>query len=79
MDSVALFLKKIQCWIRVAIDSIDGKVLGFVYGSRLIKAARALFKLLRDLPTMGYGKDFLKTYEHPIPAALNHQGKTFTT
>ncbi len=28
---------------------------------------------------MGYGTDFLKTYEHLIPTALHHQGKTFTT
>ena len=28
---------------------------------------------------MGYGTDFLKTYEHLIPAALHQQGKTFTT
>ena len=28
---------------------------------------------------MGYGTDFLKTYEHLIPTALHHQGKTLTT
>ena len=27
---------------------------------------------------MGYGTNFLKTYEHLIPTALHHQGKTFT-
>ena len=80
VDELApLSLKKSKCWIWVAIDSTVGKVLGFVCGSRSIKNARELFKQFRDLPTMGYGTDFLKTYEHLIPAALHHQGKTFTT
>ena len=61
------------------MDSIVGKVLGFVCGSRFIKTARELFKQLKGLQTMGYGTDFLKTYEHLIPTALHHQGKTFTT
>ena len=61
------------------MDSDDGKVFGFVYGRRSIKTARELFKQLRDLPTMGYGTDFRKTYEQLISTALHHQGKTFTT
>ena len=60
------------------MDSIVGKVLGLVCGSRFIKTARELFKQLKGLQTMGYGTDFLKTYEHLIPTALHHQGKTFT-
>jgi len=59
-------------------DSTVGKVLGFVRGCRSIKITRALFKQLKDVPTMGYGTDFLKAYEHLIPATLHHQGKTFT-
>jgi len=61
------------------MDSTVGRVLGFACGSRLIEAARELFKQWKVLPTMGYGTDFLKTYENLIPAALHHQGKTFTT
>ena len=61
------------------MDSTVGKVLGFVCGSRSIKTARELFKQWKGLPTMGYGTDFLKTYEHLIPTALHHQGRTFTT
>ena len=61
------------------MDSTDGKVLGFVCGSTSIKTASELIKQLKDLPTMGYGTDFLKTYEYLIPTALHHQGKTFTT
>jgi IS1 family transposase len=79
MNSAALSLKKSKCWIWVALDSTVGKVLGFVYGSRSIKMARELFKQLRGLPTMGYGTDFLKTYENLIPTALHPQGKIFTT
>ncbi|MBT6726573.1 MAG: IS1 family transposase [Deltaproteobacteria bacterium] len=79
MSSKALSLKKSKCWIWVALDFTVGKVLGFVCGSRSIKTARELFKQLKDLPTMGYGTDFLKTYEHLIPTALHPQGKTFTT
>ena len=61
------------------MDSTVGKVLGFVCNSRSIKTARGLFKQLKGLPTMGFGTDFLKTYEQLIPTALHHQGKTFTT
>ena len=61
------------------MDSTVGKVLGFVYGGRSIKTARELFKQLKGLPTMGYGTDFLKTYEQLIPTTVQHQGKTFTT
>ena len=61
------------------MDSTVGKVLGFVCGSTSIKTASELIKQLKDLPTVGYGKDFLKTYEHLIPTALHYQGKTFTT
>ena len=46
---------------------------------QVYQEARELFKQLKDLPTMGYGTDFLITYEHLIPKALHHQGKTFTT
>mgnify|MGYP006430635013 CR=1 FL=1 len=79
MNSAVLLLKKSKCWIWVALDSTFGKVLGFVCGSRSIKTARELFKQWKGLPTMGYGTDFLKTYEHLIPTALHPQGKTFTT
>jgi len=79
MNSAALSLKKSKCWIWVAMDSTVGKVLGLVCGSRSIKTARELFKLLKDLPTMGYGTDFLKTYGQLIPTALHHQCKTFAT
>ena len=78
MNSAALLLKKFKPWIWIAIDSNFSKVLGVVYGSGSIKTARELFKQLRDLSTMGYGRDFLKPYEHLIPVALHHQGKTFT-
>ena len=61
------------------MDSTVGKVLGFVCGSKSIKTARELFKRLKGLPTMGYGTDFLKTYEQLVHTALHHQGKTFTT
>tara|TARA_B100000941_G_C28105535_1_gene350647 strand:- start:64 stop:315 length:252 start_codon:yes stop_codon:yes gene_type:complete len=61
------------------MDSTVGKVLGFVCGSTSIKTASELIKQLKDLPTMGYGTDFLKTYEYLIPTALHHQCKTFTT
>ena len=61
------------------MDSTVGKVLGFVYGSRSIKTLRELFKQLKELPTIGYSTDFLKTYEQLIPTALHHEGKTFTT
>ena len=54
-------------------------MLDFVCGLRSKKTVRVLLKQLWDLPTMGYGKDFLKTYEHLITHALHHQGKTFTT
>ena len=78
MSSAVLSLKKSKCWIWVAMDSTVGKVLGFVCGSKSIKKARGLFKQLKDLPTMGYGTDFLKIYEQLIPTAFHHQGKTFT-
>lgn len=61
------------------MDSTVGRVLGFVCDSRSIKTAKELFKQFKDLPTIGYGKDFLKTCEQLIPTALHHQGKTFTT
>ena len=61
------------------MDSTVGEVLGFVCGSRLIKTAKGLFKQLNGLLTMGYGTDFLKTYEQLFPTALHQQGKTFTT
>ena len=61
------------------MDSTVGNVLGFVCGSKSIKAAKELFKQLKGLPTMGYGTDILKTYEQLITTALHHQGKTFRT
>ena len=79
MNTAALLLKNSKCWIWVAIDSTVGKVLGFVYGRKSIETARVLFKQLKDMPKMGYGTDFLKAYEHLIPATLHHKGKTFTT
>ena len=79
MNSAILSLKKIQmldlrsdrfyCW--------QGAWL--CLWQQVDLEARGLFKQLKYLPTMGYGTDFLITYEHLIPKALNHQGKTFTT
>ena len=75
MNSAVLLLEKSKCWVRVAVDSTFGNVLGFVRGSRSIRTARRLFKQLMDLPTMGYGTDFLKTYENLISSALHHQAR----
>ena len=59
------------------MDTTVGIVLGFVYGTRSIKTARYLFIQVEDLPPMDYGTDFLKSYEHRIPKALDPKGKTF--
>ena len=47
-------------------------MLSFDFGSRLIKIAKELLKQLKGLPTMGYGTDFIKTYEQLFPTALHH-------
>ena len=51
------------------MDSIFGKVLGFVCGRRTIKTGRVLWQQIKHLPTMGYGTDLLKDYENFIPHA----------
>ena len=53
--------KNSKCWIWVALAPTFGKVLGPVFGSRLIKTAREFFKQMKCLTTMRYGPDFLKT------------------
>ena len=61
------------------MDSIFGKVLGFVCGRRTIKTGKVLWQQIKHLPTMGYGTDMLKAYENFIPHAKHYAGKTFTT
>jgi len=43
MNSALSSLKKSQCWLWLAVDSIFGKVLGFVCGRRTIKTGRVLW------------------------------------
>jgi IS1 family transposase len=73
MNSAALLQKEIKILDLGSDGSTVGNVLGFVCGSRTIKTLRRLFKQLKGLPTMDYGKDFLKTYENLIPTTLPHQ------
>ena len=79
MNSARSSLKKSQCWLWPAVDSIFGKVLGFVCGRRTIKTAKLLWQQIKHLPTMGYGTDMLKSYENFIPHTKHYAGKTFTT
>ncbi|MBT91026.1 MAG: hypothetical protein CL921_05675 [Deltaproteobacteria bacterium] len=71
--------KNSQCWLWLAIDSIFGKVLGFVFGRRTIKTGNVSWQQIKHLPTMDYGTDLLKAYENFIPHAKHYTGKTFTT
>ena len=61
------------------MDSILGKVLGFVCGRRTIKTAKVLWQQIKHLPTTGYGTDMLKAYENFTPHTKHYVGKTFTT
>ena len=61
------------------MDSIFGKVLGFVCGRRTIKTGKVLWQQIKHLPTMGYGTDMLKAYENFIPHAKHYAGKICTT
>ena len=79
MSSARSSLKKSQCWLWLAVDSIFGKVLGFVCGRRTIKTGKVLWQQIKHLPTMGYGTDMLKSYENFIPHAKHYASKTFTT
>ena len=64
MNSASSSLKKSQCWLLLAVDSIFGKVLGFVCGRRTIKTGKVPWQQIKHLPTMGYGMDMLKAYEN---------------
>ena len=79
INSVALLAKKSKCWLWLAVDSIFGKVLGFVCGRRTIKTGRVFWQQIKHLLTTGYGTDMLKSYENFIPHAKHYAGKTFTT
>jgi IS1 family transposase len=57
------------------VDSIFGKVLGFVCGRRTIKTGKVLWQQIKHLPTMGYGTDMLKAYENFIPTRQALRGK----
>ena len=72
-------LKKSQCWLWLAVDSIFGKVLGFACGRRTIKTGKVLWQQIKHLPTVGYGTDMLKSYENFISQAKHYAEKTFTT
>ena len=65
-------LKKSQCWLWLAVDSIFGKVLGFACGRRTINTGKVLWQQIKHLPTMGYGTDMLKSYENFIPHAKHY-------
>ena len=79
MNSVRSSLKKSQCWLWLAVDSIFGKVLEFVCGRRTIKTGKVLWQQIKHLPTMGYGTDMLKSYKNFILHAKHYVSKTFTT
>ena len=51
MNSARSSLKKSQCWLWLAVDSIFGKVLGFVCGRRTIKTGKVLWQQIKHLPT----------------------------
>ena len=61
------------------MDSIFGKVLGFVCVRRTIKTGKVFWQQIKHLLTMGYGTDMLKAYENSIRKANHYSGKTFTT
>ena len=79
MNSARSSLKKSQCWLWLAVDSIFGKVLGFACGRMTIKTGKALWQQIKHLPTMVCCRDMLKSYENFIPHAKHYAGKTFTT
>ena len=79
MNSARSSLKRSQCWLWLAVDSIFDKVLGFVCGRRMIKTGKVFWQQIKHLPTMGYGTDVLKSYENFIPHAKHYASKTFTT
>ena len=79
INSARSSLKKSQCWLWLAVDSIFGKVLGFACGRRTIKTGKVLWQQIKHLPTMGYRTDMLKAYENFIPHAKHYAGKTFIT
>ena len=79
MSSARSSLKKSQCWLWLAVDSIFGKVLGFVCGRRTIKTGKVLWQQIKHLPTLEYGTEMLKPYENFIPHAEHSAGKTSTT
>jgi IS1 family transposase len=60
------------------VESIFGKVLGFVFGRRTIKTGKVLWQQIKHLPTIGYGTGLLKAYENYIPQAKHYAGKAFT-
>ena len=63
----------------LVVDSIFGKVFGFVGGRRTIKTAKLLWQQIKHLPTMGDGTDMLQSYENFIPHNKDYAGKTFTS
>ena len=69
MNFACSSLKKFQCWLWLAVDSIFGKVLGFACRRRMIKTGKVLWQQIKHLPTMGDGTDMLKSYENFIPHA----------
>ena len=79
MNSALSSLKKSQCWLWLAVDSIFGKVLSFAFGRRTIKTGKVLWQQIKHLPTMGDGTDMLNSYENFIPHAKHYASKTFTT
>ena len=79
MKSALSLLKKSQCWLFLAVDSIFGKVLGFVCGSRTIKTGVVLWEQIKHLPTMGYGTDILKAYQNFTSHTKHYAEKTFIT
>ena len=69
MNFACSSLKKFQCWLWLAVDSIFGKFLGFACRRRMIKTGKVLWQQIKHLPTMGDGTDMLKSYENFIPHA----------
>ena len=61
------------------MNSIFGKVLGFVCGRRTIKTGKVLWQQIKQLLTMSYGTDMLKSYENFISHAKHYALKIFTT
>ena len=81
IDELCKFIakKNSQCWLWLPVDSIFGKVVGFVSGGRTIKTGNVPWQQIKHLLTMGYGTDLLKAYENFISHAKHYAGKTFTT